>query len=171
MHLTPKTCRKDNTTNIKLVPWFLYAPLTFIALPTPLILCIRVYYFTDLLRTPPSNEAFRHSGCDSRLLISPTVTLYFDVELRRDKRPGTEQNTSEGCTGRLVSSSSLLSSSSCLYLTEKNEKFSYFTNLVTSQQSFIKKNCRHLNIESFQIRIVCVESSPSTYPDSYINSI
>lgn len=49
-----------------------------------------------LLKTPPRRDALRHSGCDSRLLISPTVTLYFDVELRRDRRPGTQQNTSEG---------------------------------------------------------------------------
>ena len=51
---------------------------------------------SHLLRTPPSREAFKHSGCDSRLRISPTVTLYFDVELRSDSLPGTQQNTSDG---------------------------------------------------------------------------
>lgn len=51
-----------------------------------------------LLKTPPSKEAFRHSGGERRLCTSATVTLYFDVELRRDRRPGTEQNTSFGFT-------------------------------------------------------------------------
>lgn len=49
-----------------------------------------------LLSTPPSREALRHSGGESRLCTSATVTLYFDVELRRDSLPGTEQNTSLG---------------------------------------------------------------------------
>lgn len=49
---------------------------------------------THLLNTPPSREALRHSGGERRLCTSATVTLYFDVELRRDRRPGTEQNTS-----------------------------------------------------------------------------
>ncbi len=49
-----------------------------------------------LLRTPPSSEAFKHSGGDSLLCTSATVTLYFEVELKSDNRPGTEQNTSEG---------------------------------------------------------------------------
>lgn len=40
----------------------------------------------------------RHSGGERRLCTSATVTLYFDVELRRDRRPGTEQNTSLGLT-------------------------------------------------------------------------
>ena len=47
-----------------------------------------------LLKTPPNKEALRHSGGDSLLCTSPTVTLYLEVELRRDRRPGTEQNTS-----------------------------------------------------------------------------
>lgn len=51
---------------------------------------------THRLKTPPSSEAFRHSGGDSRRCTSPTVTLYLDVELRSDRRPGTEQNTSVG---------------------------------------------------------------------------
>ena len=46
-------------------------------------------------RTPPSNDALRHSGGDRRRCTSATVTLYLDVELRRDNRPGTEQNTSD----------------------------------------------------------------------------
>lgn len=49
-----------------------------------------------LLSTPPRREAFRHSGGERRLCTSATVTLYFDVELSRDSRPGTEQNTSLG---------------------------------------------------------------------------
>lgn len=49
-----------------------------------------------LLSTPPSKEALRHSGGESRLCTSATVTLYFDVELRRESLPGTEQNTSLG---------------------------------------------------------------------------
>lgn len=49
-----------------------------------------------LLSTPPRSEAFRHSGGDSRLCTSATVTLYLDVELSRDSLPGTEQKTSLG---------------------------------------------------------------------------
>jgi hypothetical protein len=51
---------------------------------------------THRLRTPPRSDALRHSGGDRRRCTSPTVTLYLDVELRRDRRPGTLQNTSEG---------------------------------------------------------------------------
>ena len=47
-------------------------------------------------KTPPSREALRHSGGDSRLCTSATVTLYLDVELSSESRPGTEQNTSDG---------------------------------------------------------------------------
>lgn len=49
-----------------------------------------------LLSTPPRSEAFRHSGGDSRLCTSATVTLYLEVELSRDSLPGTEQKTSLG---------------------------------------------------------------------------
>lgn len=49
-----------------------------------------------LRRTPPSREALRHSGGESRLCTSATVTLYLDVELSRESLPGTEQNTSLG---------------------------------------------------------------------------
>ena len=38
----------------------------------------------------------RHSGGESRRWTSPTVTLYLDVELSRESRPGTEQKTSLG---------------------------------------------------------------------------
>lgn len=38
----------------------------------------------------------RHSGGERRLCTSPTVTLYLDVELSSERRPGTLQNTSEG---------------------------------------------------------------------------
>lgn len=47
---------------------------------------------------PPKSEAFRHSGGERRLFTSAMVTLYLEVELRRDKRPGTEQNKSVGLT-------------------------------------------------------------------------
>lgn len=52
--------------------------------------------FIYLRRTPPRSEALRHSGGESRLWTSATVTLYLDVELSRLRRPGTEQNTSVG---------------------------------------------------------------------------
>lgn len=51
-----------------------------------------------LLKMPPRREALRHSGGDRRLFTSAMVTLYLEVELRRDKRPGTEQNKSVGLT-------------------------------------------------------------------------
>lgn len=51
---------------------------------------------THLLRTPPSRDALRHSGGDSLLWTSPTVTLYLEVEESSDRRPGTLQNTSDG---------------------------------------------------------------------------
>ena len=51
---------------------------------------------THRLRTPPRSDALRHSGGDRRRCTSPTVTLYLDVELSSDRRPGTLQNTSEG---------------------------------------------------------------------------
>lgn len=60
--------------------------------------CLQPSSRTHLLSTPPSREALRHSGGERRLCTSATVTLYFDVELRRDRRPGTEQNTSLGFT-------------------------------------------------------------------------
>ena len=49
-----------------------------------------------LRRTPPRSEALRHSGGDSLLWTSATVTLYFDVELSSESLPGTEQKTSLG---------------------------------------------------------------------------
>lgn len=49
-----------------------------------------------LRSTPPKSDAFKHSGGERRLCTSATVTLYFDVLDSRDKRPGTEQNTSLG---------------------------------------------------------------------------
>ena len=51
---------------------------------------------TDLRKTPPSSDALMHSGGDSRRWISATVTLYLDVELSSDRRPGTVQNRSVG---------------------------------------------------------------------------
>ena len=49
-----------------------------------------------LRRTPPIRDALRHSGGDSRLCTSAIVTLYFDVEERRERRPGVEQKMSVG---------------------------------------------------------------------------
>lgn len=75
---------------LKIPPGFLcYSPSTT---QPPWPECVPMY----LLRTPPSNEAFKHSGGDNRLWTSATVTLYLDVELRRDNLPGTEQKTSLG---------------------------------------------------------------------------
>jgi len=47
-----------------------------------------------LLSSPPSRDAFKHSGGESLLCTSETVTLYLDVELSRESLPGTEQKTS-----------------------------------------------------------------------------
>lgn len=52
----------------------------------------------DLRSIPPSREALRHSGGDSLLFTSAMVTLYLEVELSNDSRPGTEQNRSVGFT-------------------------------------------------------------------------
>jgi hypothetical protein len=52
--------------------------------------------FTYLLSTPPRSEAFKHSGGDSLLWTSPTVTLYLLVLDNKLSLPGTEQNTSLG---------------------------------------------------------------------------
>ena len=56
------------------------------------------FFDLALLKIPPSNDAFKHSGGDKRRCTSPTVTLYFELELRRDKRPGTWQKTSAWLT-------------------------------------------------------------------------
>ncbi len=50
---------------------------------------------SHFLRMPPSREALRHSGGEILRWISPTVTLYFVVELRRLIRPGTVQKVSK----------------------------------------------------------------------------
>lgn len=47
-------------------------------------------------KTPPNNDAFKHSGGESLLWTSAMVTLYFDVLDSKLNRPGTEQNTSLG---------------------------------------------------------------------------
>lgn len=60
------------------------------------MLCRVVGWPSYLRRTPPRREALRHSGGESRRCTSPTVTLYLDVELSNDSRPGTEQKTSLG---------------------------------------------------------------------------
>lgn len=57
---------------------------------------ILIFFKTHRLRTPPNRDAFKHSGGDNLLCTSPTVTLYFEVELRRESRPGTLQKTSLG---------------------------------------------------------------------------
>lgn len=54
------------------------------------------YTRTYLLSTPPSSEAFKHSGGDKRLCTSAMVTLYFDVLDSKLNLPGTAQNTSLG---------------------------------------------------------------------------
>lgn len=61
-----------------------------------MVLCRVVGWPSYLRRTPPRREALRHSGGESRRCTSPTVTLYLDVELSNDSRPGTEQKTSLG---------------------------------------------------------------------------
>lgn len=53
-------------------------------------------FSSHLRRTPPSREALRHSGGERRRCTSPTVTLYLEVELSSERRPGTEQKTSAG---------------------------------------------------------------------------
>jgi len=62
-----------------------------------------------LRNTPPRRLAFKHSGGDSRLCTSATVTLYLLVLLSNDNRPGTEQNTSDGCAFPVNIAFSLLS--------------------------------------------------------------
>ena len=52
--------------------------------------------YSYLRSTPPRSEALRHSGGERRLWTSATVTLYLDVLLSNDRRPGTEQKTSAG---------------------------------------------------------------------------
>lgn len=59
---------------------------------------IWLYICADLRSMPPSREALRHSGGDSLLFTSAMVTLYLEVELSSDRRPGTEQNRSVGFT-------------------------------------------------------------------------
>lgn len=51
---------------------------------------------TYRLNTPPNSDAFKHSGGDSLRCTSATVTLYLDVLDNKLRRPGTEQNTSNG---------------------------------------------------------------------------
>ena len=68
----------------------------------PIILCFSLVLSSDrcthLRSMPPSSEALRHSGGDSLLFTSAMVTLYFEVELSSESRPGTEQNRSVGFT-------------------------------------------------------------------------
>lgn len=68
-----------------------------------------VKWIPHLRNTPPRRLAFKHSGGDSRLCTSATVTLYLLVLLSKDNRPGTEQNTSDGCAFPLNMAFSLLS--------------------------------------------------------------
>lgn len=69
----------------------------------------RQSWYIYLRKTPPRRLAFRHSGGESRLCTSATVTLYLLVLLSNDNRPGTEQNTSEGCAFPVSMAFSLLS--------------------------------------------------------------
>lgn len=57
-----------------------------------------LFFVSYLLKIPPKREALRHSGGDNRLFTSAMVTLYLEVELSNDKRPGTEQKRSVGLT-------------------------------------------------------------------------
>ena len=57
-----------------------------------------MFYSSYRRKTPPRREALRHSGEESRRWTSATVTLYLDVELSSDNRPGTEQNKSPGAS-------------------------------------------------------------------------
>lgn len=85
--------------------WCFFVCVSFLFLYIRLLLSLLLLFGvecsqsdTHLLSTPPSSEALRHSGGERRLCTSATVTLYLDVELRSDSRPGTEQNTSLGLT-------------------------------------------------------------------------
>lgn len=64
----------------------------------PLVLSVKIY----LRKIPPKREALRHSGGERRLFTSAMVTLYLEVELSSDKRPGTEQNRSVGFTTHVL---------------------------------------------------------------------
>ena len=68
---------------------------------------------THLLRTPPRSEALRHSGGASLRCTSATVTLYLDVELSRERRPGTEQKTSAGVAPMIPSLMFMMLCSRC----------------------------------------------------------
>ena len=76
---------------------------------------------THLLRTPPSRDALRHSGGASLLWTSATVTLYFDVELSSERRPGTEQKTSAGVAPMIPSLMFIMLCSRCR-IPEEEEK-------------------------------------------------
>ena len=58
---------------------------------------------TYLLSTPPRIDALRHSGGANLRCTSATDTLYLDVELSRERRPGTEQKTSTGVAPKIPS--------------------------------------------------------------------
>lgn len=62
------------------------------------VVFVFVCVWADLRSIPPSKEALRHSGGESLLFTSAMVTLYLEVELSSDRRPGTEQNRSVGFT-------------------------------------------------------------------------
>ena len=66
------------------------------------IYSIQLRFLTYLRNTPPSKEAFKHSGGERRLCTSATVTLYLEVELSNDNRPGTLQKTSEGTMPSII---------------------------------------------------------------------
>lgn len=58
--------------------------------------CRYDWAMTYRLSTPPNNDAFKHSGGESRRCTSAIVTLYLEVLDSRLSRPGTEQKTSLG---------------------------------------------------------------------------
>lgn len=92
-----------------------------------------------LRKTPPRRLAFKHSGGDSRLCTSATVTLYLLVLLSNDNRPGTEQNTSEGCAFPVSIAFSLLSDG--------------FMSATRKQRAFPVENCafrRSINLLTYE---------------------
>ena len=81
----------------------------------------RAEFRTHLLRTPPRSDALRHSGGASLLCTSATVTLYLDVELSSERRPGTEQKTSAGVAPMIPSLMFIMLCSRCRIPEGKNE--------------------------------------------------
>ena len=118
---------------------------------------------TDRRKTPPSSEALRHSGGDKRRCTSATVTLYLDVELSSDSRPGTVQNTSEGAMPEPDTPSPLRRPAACTNITHPCTFTFHTTHAI--KYHFKKANERtdinkhHLSPD---IRILRASHTPST---------